>query len=771
MSARQSHRPPSSPSSSYTGAKATHTSGPEREEEDLSIISGLTSLENEEDAEVDDLDRLILQNARDERRLRDALRGNVQPFRNARTHPRVGLTMENLERHAGHTNGAVGIKGPSSSSGGSDPAVRPPLEWGRKARVRRNWLQTITADSEGGQISQAEEMGRDTAGATPRPTDAADIPRRSVEDSPLSHKSSQKGTPVHSRRKTLDLEQEPDFDFTMDFNEASLIASTPYVPRNPTLDDIRQREIESLREQVVNKSRPAEMRESSPEEASHLRPMVTEPKPPTEIAACAELRLSLSPVLTARRRPESLGVADTGRVESRTPKPLSTQEDSHNLLRRLARASSNTPSPGRIPNHGSQSVPALPETRRPATKSAQTDHPPSGASEISKSLVLRSTHGEPGGAENQLEARTASGSDQQPVINAAEMTPAPAESSARYVKTPVVTGAWIDTPGPRTIRRPAGETSQPHAKPAEKDSPSKGSPQTGRGIEEAKSPTQPAAPIAVTHPTLPSSALQALVEGARGKGKGGGGQQDDELGDSTIDSLEELIECGREEHTGDLDEDTLQGLQLPTEPPKNEAERQRQKELAQLHKMNQRLRAARTSIRDASRGIRRVEHQVEHIEGEGERTKVVQRELVDARSLWGSTWKGFKRLFYKPEHPGRHGLTWLSIALITFWIWFISENLACERYCHKLYASEMVGYGVVWDAPRYPFVLPTLLWRNLVRPVGAPIWNLIAWLYEDEAVKEHATATAGRAATRIFRQRYTGETFEPDLSMGDDEII
>jgi hypothetical protein len=37
----------------------------------------------------------------------------------------------------------------------------------------------------------------------------------------------------------------------MDLNEALLIASTPYIPRNTALDDIRQREIESLKEQAV----------------------------------------------------------------------------------------------------------------------------------------------------------------------------------------------------------------------------------------------------------------------------------------------------------------------------------------------------------------------------------------------------------------------------------------------------------------------------------------------------------------------------------------
>jgi hypothetical protein len=58
-----------------------------------SIVSGLTALESD----ADDFERLMIQQARDERRLNDALRGTAQPFRKARTHPNVGLTLENLE--------------------------------------------------------------------------------------------------------------------------------------------------------------------------------------------------------------------------------------------------------------------------------------------------------------------------------------------------------------------------------------------------------------------------------------------------------------------------------------------------------------------------------------------------------------------------------------------------------------------------------------------------------------------------------------------------
>ena len=54
----------------------------------------LTSLEDG----ADEFERMMIQNARDEQRMRDAMQGKVQPFRKARTHPRVSVTLENLER-------------------------------------------------------------------------------------------------------------------------------------------------------------------------------------------------------------------------------------------------------------------------------------------------------------------------------------------------------------------------------------------------------------------------------------------------------------------------------------------------------------------------------------------------------------------------------------------------------------------------------------------------------------------------------------------------
>lgn len=102
-----------------------------------------------------------------------------------------------------------------------------------------------------------------------------------------------------------------------------------------------------------------------------------------------------------------------------------------------------------------------------------------------------------------------------------------------------------------------------------------------------------------------------------------------------------------------------------------------------------------------------------------------------------------------------------------------------DQYCHKLYASSMVGFGVDFNAPRFPFVIPTLGYRWFVKPWWLPLWSLLSWVgrtsyrsvMDDETGKATATATVRRFATNVLRQVQTAESFEPDYRMSDDEVL
>lgn len=734
MSTRRPLQPLSPPSANvlktryaYITTKSTndHVAMQAQTQDDMfdlaSDVSNLSALENE----ADDFEKRMIQTARDERRLNEARSGRVQAFRKARTHPRVGLTMDNLERNNARNDATldtaahVKFESPPSSNGSarSDPAIHAPPGWGRKSRTNRNWMRTIRYD-EVQEDDQEQQQQR-----TPVPADDTidrlyhdqyhqhtpddTAPRRSIEDSPLSHKSSIQGTPRNDRSA--------EWDLTFELNEASIIASTPYIPRNTALDEIRQREIESLKDQAVRVDRTkgssvglARRPQSASanignntynvEQAGEHSP--SEKKLRTRTNSWQSIGKSqpvtgtdkeTSPVTVYKQPIESVEVAHNDGVNATRKSPQRPvrhrREDSQDLLRRLARAS-NTPSPGRITGLRPQTAPASQPSLSSQKNALDTPHvgperndTPMLEDPVSKSTIK--TAPAPLNMQLQQGKLQAPQEPPNPALETAEeidVTPMPVERTILNPKTPVVTGAWIDTPGPRTAHKTLN-TSRSPAQSLKKSSPRKSKAQeiTSQDTAEDK-PVN--AVISTIRPQLPGSALHALVQEAKADGR----RQSADYGESTINSLEELISSAPE---GEIDEDTLQGLQLPTVTPRNEAERLRQQELLHLHRMNDRLRAARTSIRDVSRGIKRVEDQVEHSDELGHNggadTAVRECPCVTKGSHNFSLWEWWKSLYWDPSLKTKRaetkwrmwgGLTGISIFIITLVTYWIGEEIA-----------------------------------------------------------------------------------------------
>ncbi|KAH9871733.1 hypothetical protein J1614_005989 [Plenodomus biglobosus] len=819
-------------------------------EEDAGSVSGLSSLENG----ADEFEKLMIQNARDERRLSEALSGRPQAFRKARTHPRVGLTMDNLERNNARDAGLSGssaqvkFRSPASSSGSarSDPAIHAPPSWGRKSRSNRNWMRTITYEAEQQQQQQQQQHQQTTTphdaahghyeGQYQQHTDGATTPnrvRRSVEDSPLSHKGSAHGTPHHDRSA--------DWDLTFELNEASMIASTPYIPRSTKLDDIRQRERESLREQREAAARQERLGEGSPEQTRQQPASTkstnneangtttTRTEQTAQAAASPQRRVQRSnswksigksqPVtgtskeespVTMYTSAENIAAVDhhaEASAQNNPPKRIPhRREDSQDLLRRLARVS-HTPSPGRVAASRPQTAPAKDPRNSPqdVNPDRESDVPEGKAEAVDEEPPPEKSVERPASAPEMLPQQNPTEEIPQGIKNIPELrpsletedvdaTPMPMERSLLNPKTPVVTGAWVDTPGPRNLQKNP-ITSRPRSR-----SPTKRSPQKARHITEQTTSTveesHQAVAAQVVRPQLPTSALQALVSEARSSGR----RPSADFGDSTINSLEDLITDAPD---AAVDEDTLQGLQLPTATPRNEAERQRQQELLHLHRMNDRLRAARTSIRDASRGMKRVEDQVDHVhieeDAQGNKIQIIRRECPCATSPTHefSLWRWSKSFFWQDHLKALRtssnskwriwgGLTGLGIFLTLFLTWWLSEEIACEIYCHHAYAySSSHPFGVNMNAPVYPFVIPTLVYRNFIKVWWVPLYSCLSWIVtsmsgaSDEkttllrgAVKEGIRATA--TATRHWASGEHSQVAEDmgwDMGMGDDERI
>ena len=104
-----------------------------------------------------------------------------------------------------------------------------------------------------------------------------------------------------------------------------------------------------------------------------------------------------------------------------------------------------------------------------------------------------------------------------------------------------------------------------------------------------------------------------------------------------------------------------------------------------------------------------------------------------------------------------------------------------DRYCHPLYATSMVGYGVDIHAPRPPFVLLKVLYRKTAfGSVLAPVYHLsritfkllasligyiIGFMFGDED-------GSGQVREPVSKdRRIPRPSWGPDLSMMDDEYI
>ena len=658
----------------------------------------------------------------------------------------------------------------------------------------------------GGRQPSGDTMDRIVSDPEGTPPRGADEPRQSIEDSPLSHKSFLHGTPLSQRRRSID-------EWSFDMNQASLIASTPYLPRNTVLDDIRQREIDSLKEQNVATSRLDGIRDGSPKDVRRPRSASTrsaqdqaaevalDPTSPSQSASDLRLHrrtnswqavgkapaptgqgLESSPIAVYKKTSETIGIVDNRLLANQaTParRPPNRKDDSHDLLRRLARASS-TPSPGPSRTETLRSQPASTKQLGSSSQTAVADTSP-----LNPAITETLTGREDDAHESVRNARRAAN------VGA---TPKSGERSMLDPKTPIVTGAWVDTmietPAPMTAQQPTGR-SQVSGSPRKRLPPGDATenPRPTIGQEESQR-----AQMKVSRPDLPRSVLDAIVEQARASVR----QRGADYGDSTINSLEELITPMTDNpESGGADDDTI-ALDIPSAAPRNESERRRQEELLHIREMDQKLRSTRTSLRDTSRGIRRVEEQIERNGQSNDRSalddhnpdrgRFVHREQKCPCAETGhpqfSLWSGLKLLFYDSSRASkRHGwgLTWLSILLLTFITWFVLENICCEIWGHHTYASSYKEYGVVWGAPEYPYVLPTMTYRAFIRPWWQPLYTCARWVWKvlgrgnEDVVQSNARTTAARIAERILVKDQTRVAFEEEaasvLGMAADEVV
>ncbi|KAL9578048.1 MAG: hypothetical protein Q9203_007235, partial [Teloschistes exilis] len=530
------------------------------------------------------------QYAKDLRRMNGAVKSEPQIFRRALVGKRAGLTLENLKRNNDSSESVGSTVGGSISSHASDPSINVPQQWGRKARPGNDWLSRINSksgrltgdvpkrrmlDDTGSALADVRNAGNKLAAA------AAEVPLPSTDNASSSSQSSTPTAAVlraRSRDRVLDWESQ-DQDFTGRSLQVS--DSPPIRIRNSTLDKIMEREIDTVAKRAVTTNRLGELRGKSSAEqlgtrassrsSERLRQELAEamnsgeaarqdnggtPRRSTsEGAKTPSKAIHLlgegepvpdTPVVIYRSDSSSSRAIDDSSTSEETHRSTSQRakhdrQDSHSLLRRLARATSASPSPST-----GMAEPAEDADTQPDTSAIAGSHTISTADKGKAAESHR--------LDRDGEVSTSVNQSQPTSEDSKHATPQQAKSST-YLKTPMVTGAWTDTPlptGGRGPPMPTPDITDNEQKRLQSDSQKlatgdlirKLSPHTSR-------PKLADEELRKTAPKLPRSALESIVNAAKYKVQSSSSSHtssandnDDPtllLGDSTIHSLEELI--------------------------------------------------------------------------------------------------------------------------------------------------------------------------------------------------------------------------------------
>lgn len=171
----------------------------------------------------------------------------------------------------------------------------------------------------------------------------------------------------------------------------------------------------------------------------------------------------------------------------------------------------------------------------------------------------------------------------------------------------------------------------------------------------------------------PRSAVEVILQDHEAQ------NAEDGFGDATIASLKGLID---DEATVDLssllplDGETLD-LINNVNVRVSKGEELRKEEQEQLNRMNEYLRAARSGVRHASKGLKRVGHQVEQAEGSMtvDHTQCVNcgHAGLTFSDIFNATSRSLRNQFATKSRKGQWALTWLGLISVVILVWSMLE--------------------------------------------------------------------------------------------------
>lgn len=738
------------------------------------------------------LDSGLSQHAKDIRRVASAIDSDVKVFSKARTGPRHSLSAHMLHRQNASAESFHSSLSGSVHSRSSEPPVNVPRAWGRKSKPSKNWLDRIkspsgrlTGDAAYSQKRRSPIITESESRDWDEPIDkwiqeAARKPLPPGEDPSHAHLSDQAPLKGISEVDTHSGEDTRGWD-NDDFTARSLQAShSPLLkPLTPESGRIRKEELDSLEKRAVTTSRLGALTEGeSPEKVLRRakEPEVERQDPErnakTEDDNIGQGAASQADIINPGGPMSGTQVGSlNGGNEDGDLRRQHSQQQSHDLLRRLARSSSNSPhSAGDYDAGGARAKGSLDDSEQPKRLPRMYDTPQQPVTKPGKTPTVT------GGWVDTILENT-------PSIAVADV------DKKRYLKTPLVTGAWVDTPLPVGGRGPPMPTPEMDVNATlQLDSDDRRV--AASELIRKLSPRTHRPSLKSTAPALPKSALESVITAAKAEAKSAADMDSDEdaslrLGDSTIASLEGILTNENNAHPPTPPSSTDDTTEVVVTPYS--------RQLKRLQSLVPSLRGTRKNISSLERAVsrsnaRKTNEPEECFEG-GEvhdfiwpcskcggsaghpgfslisfnvHDRVTTME-VSMPKLW--TWR---------KGGGRPRLTWLGVMILSFWTWWIAEAVACANYCHHPVSSSHLGFGFDYDAPEPPFVLEKILYRSL--SVGTLFHPL--YLFVRLCVQVLATAVgylvglgSGRNGDDLTAGYRAPPAWESGTTVTDDEYL
>ncbi|PLB52851.1 hypothetical protein P170DRAFT_462695 [Aspergillus steynii IBT 23096] len=398
-----------------------------------------------------------------------------------------------------------------------------------------------------------------------------------------------------------------------------------------------------------------------------------------------------------------------------------TKRDSHDLLRKLSRTESPN-QPQRLSELRTPEGPKMPENRiydkTPVVTGAWIDTPVTERADrfpdhLSKDIVP-----------SQVKKDQPPSAPQQPQSQVAEQTVGSGLQSQKEQERETELRKDREKAESERKEREKKESdmkSQEERKSEQRKDDKKKENQTDKPKDTQKPP--------LIKPDLPKSALETVMQDFKAD------KDRLDVGDDTIESLQLILDEQPNEMKTEAEEDAAYEKSVME---KLELAGSKGRDVVDLDGLNEKLRAFSENINRVKTGLAGLEKQVDLIPTSKKDMKSGRNRASDGCETCRTHHHDHTSsaiplpLLWKRDAVTQRvrptGLAWFIVLLFA---WSYAESTMCDYYCHPIAANVCEGNCLLRDAPQFPFVLPTMLWRwSRLSGVLAPVWALLLALFK-----------------------------------------